>query len=139
MLVRRILDLDFHEISKWFDARGAKLPDRSLFPKTGFIIDSIAAGFLYFTDSTVGIIDCYISNPDTDSKTRSYALDQITNELIKFARSHGCYLLKCDTKIEAIKQRALNHGFKALGSHESFYLETINRSDGNSHMEWEAY
>lgn len=99
------------------------MPPRSLFPRSGFIISGVAAGFLYFTDSAVGIIDCYISNPDTDSKTRSDALDAITLALIGFARFHGVKLIKCDTKLEVIKTRALGHGFRATGSHESFALE----------------
>lgn len=115
--------LDFDEISKWCEARGHKMPDRSLFPRTGFIIDGTAVGFLYFTDSAVAIIDCYISNPDADSKTRSDALDAITVALTQCARFHKCKVIKCDTKLEAIKQRALRHGFKMLGAHDSFAME----------------
>jgi hypothetical protein len=117
------VELDFDQIARWFEARGTKMPPRSLFPRSGFIIDDVAAGFLYFTDSTVAIIDSYVSNPLSEPKTRSDALDAITLALIGFARFHGVKLVKCDTKLEVIKTRALGHGFKATGSYESFALE----------------
>lgn len=120
---RRVLDLDFDEISRWFDVRGKTMPHRSLFPSTGFIVNGIAAGFVYFTDSNVAIIEGYISNPHVDSKTRSNALDIITAELLMKAKSSGYKLLKCDTQLEAIKIRAKKHGFKPVGSYESFVLE----------------
>ncbi len=99
------------------------MPQKSLFPKNGFIIDGEAAGFIYLTDSPVAIIDCYISNPDTDSKTRSDALNAITISLIKCARFHRYKIVKCDTKLEAIKKRAVDSGFKPIGLHESFAME----------------
>lgn len=122
MLARRIVDLDFDAISIWFENRLLPIPDRSLFPPTGFIVDGIAAGFLYFTDSRIGIIDCYISNPHTEAKTRSDALDMITDALIAKAKAHGCRLVKCDSKIEATKKRAISSGFKPIGSYEAFVM-----------------
>lgn len=123
MLAKRVLDLDFDEIGKWFESRGSKLPDISFFPRCGFIVHGIAAGFIYFTDSSIAIIDCYVSNPDSNITQRGDALDLITKALIEQAQFHKCKMLKCDTKLEAVKQRALSHGFKSLGAHESFSLE----------------
>ena len=117
---RRVLSTDFVDLATWCSERGKTIPDESLFPRTGFIIDGIAAGFIYFTDSAVAIIDCYISNPNTESKTRSNALNAITDALITCAKFNRCKLIKCDTKIEAVKRRALEFGFKPTGAHESF-------------------
>lgn len=123
MSVRRIVDLDFDEIKRWFGMREFRFPDKSIFPKTGFIVDGVAAGFIYFTDSSVAIIDFYISNPDTDPDTRSDALNAVTEALIKSAIFNRCKIIKCDTKLEAVRQRALDHGFDALGTYESFMME----------------
>lgn len=123
VLVRRVVDLDFDEVGKWVEVRGGSLPNRDLFPPTGFIVDGIACGFIYFTNSSVCILDCYLSNPFTDKELRDEALNLITTELIKYAKSHGCKLLKCDTKLDVIKKRALKHGFKPLGAYENFSME----------------
>lgn len=121
--VRRVCDADFPEMTKWAHARGQNMPHRSLFPRNGFIIDGTAAGFVYFTDSAVAILDCYISNPSSEKKTRSDALDAITDALIRCAEFHRCKLIKCDTKIEAIKRRAERFEFVSIGAHESFCRE----------------
>lgn len=123
MLARRILELDFHEIERWFDKREMKYPTRAIFPQVGFIVDNIACGFLYFTDSSVAFIDGYVSNPESDKYERGEALDMITNELIKMAIFHKCKMIIGDSKIDQIKHRALKHGFKDSGKHHSFYLE----------------
>jgi len=122
-LVRRVLELDFDEIRAWFEARELKIPDRSLFPKVGFIVEGVAAGFIYFTDSPVAIIDCYISNPLSDSKYRSEAITGITEALIVCAKFHKCKRIKCDSTLGSIKRRALDHGFKSTGTYESFIME----------------
>jgi hypothetical protein len=120
---RRVVDLDFDEIERWFEARNHKMPHKYFFPKIGFIVDNIAAGFIYMTDSNVGIIDVYISNPSIDGLVRGHALDEITQELIKSAQFYGLKLIKCDTKLEKVKNRALSFGFKHIGAYESFILE----------------
>lgn len=121
--VRRVLELDFYEIEDWFALRETKMPPIPTFPAVGFIMEGVAAGFIYLTDSTVAIIDCYISNPKSNMDLRNYALDLITEELIKVARFHKCRLVKCDTKLEAVKQRAKKHGLISLGEFESFAME----------------
>lgn len=123
LLARRVTSRDFVDICFWFCARGLNPPDESLFAPTGFIVDNIAAGFVYFTDAPIAIIDGYISNPNVDSKTRSNALDEITKALIKAASERQKHVIKCDSKLEAIKQRASKHGFKYSGSYASFRLE----------------
>lgn len=124
VLVRRVVDLDFDEISKWAEARSLDMPDKKYFPKTGFIVNGIAAGFIYYTDSPIAIIDCYLSNPGSLKEDRDKALDLITEELIKNAVFHKCLMIKCDTGLESIKKRALKFGFNSVDKNfESFMLE----------------
>lgn len=120
--VDRTVD-DFKQICRWLALRGLPQYPRSIFPKIGFIVDDIAVGFLYLTDSSVGIIDCYISNPESNKHERDVALDRITEELLETASISHCTIVKCDSKIEAINKRALKFGFRPSGSHESFSLE----------------
>lgn len=123
MLVSRVLELDFDEIERWFEAHDMTMPHKSLFPPTGFIVRGIAAGFIYFTDSPLAIIDDYISNPTSDLKTRSDALNMITEHLLEIAKRRGCAVVKCDSKIEVIKKRAEALGFTPVGSFDSFVMK----------------
>lgn len=123
MSARLVIDLDFDELGRWYLARWGSVPHKSLFPPIGFIVEGIAAGFLYLTDSSIAIIDGYISNPETDSKTRSDALNAITEALIGFAKNRGIMRLKCATQSEAIKKRAESHGFKCIGTYTTLILE----------------
>jgi hypothetical protein len=122
VLASRVMDLDFDEISKWFELRKMESPEKHFFPKIGFIVHGYAAGFLYLTDSLVGIIDCYISNPKSVRLLRDKALDLVTEELIKSAKFHGCKVILCDSHIESIKDRASKHGFESNGVRESFMM-----------------
>jgi len=123
VLARRVAELDFDEIGKWFEVRGKKMPDTRFFPKVGFIVPDIACGFLYYTDSAIGIIDCYMSNPASDPEKRNDALNQITDKLIENAVFHKCRMIKCDTQLDVISKRAKTFGFKSVGFFESFILE----------------
>lgn len=97
-----------------------QMPALDLFPKVGFIVDQVAAGFIYYTDSKVAIIDNYITNPRSDADERDEALNLITQELIGNAAFHGCTLVKCDTVLDIVKKRAMTFGFKSIGHFESF-------------------
>ena len=108
------------EINQWFKAWGNNMPDVSIFPTNGFIVEGVAAGFIYLTDSSLAIIDCFISNPDSNLETRNHALNAITEKLLELAARRHYSIIKCDTKLEAIKERALAFGFKPTGSHDSF-------------------
>ena len=87
------------------------------------MIKGVAAGFIACTDSSTAILGCYISNPLIHPRTRGFALDKITKELVKLAKSLGYKELECHTNIDAVKQRALKHGFKSCGMLESFLME----------------
>ncbi len=123
MLASRVLDLDFDEIEKWHDLHGQKLHDRAFFPRIGFIVRGLAAGFIYFTDSKVVILDGFISNPKADAKTRDEALNAVGRALIECARFHECRIIKADTQLDAIKKRIINFGGRSIGTYEAFILE----------------
>lgn len=114
---------DFELIKPWYEARGLEMPNRKLYPTTGGIVDGVAAGFLLLTDSCLGIIDGYISNPDTRRVDRYEALIGITNHLISQAHVMGCTVVKCDSKIPSIKRLAEFLGASITGEYTSFQKE----------------
>lgn len=122
-MVRSFEKKDFDQLEKWFKYRNLYMNDVCFFPPTGFIYPGVAAGFLYTTDSAIGIIDSFISNPYSNGKERDKALNGITECLLGAARQKGCKLVKCDTQLEAIETRAKRFGFKYNGLYCSLSLE----------------
>lgn len=123
LLVRKYEDSDILQIDDWCKARNLPMINPSLLPDTGYVVDGIAAGFLYLTNSKVGLLDSYISNPESAGSDRNIALDQITEKLLEIARINKLKLVICSTDYNTIKTRAKSFGFRSCGMHESFTLE----------------
>lgn len=100
-----------------------KAPPPEFFSDTGFIVDDVAAGFLYLTNSGIGIIDGYISNAMADKFDRDNAVNLITMNLIASARTAGIKLLKCDSQNKKVINRAKDHGFREIGLFTSLVKE----------------
>jgi hypothetical protein len=114
---------DYEQITRWYKRRALVSPVPGYLPKTGFIVDDIAAGFLYLTDSRLGILDCFISNPTSEQDERDAALNLITKSLLTAAVNLECKAIKADTQSRAIAKRAMNHGFKYVGDFSAFIRE----------------
>ncbi len=121
--IREFQSGDYPEICGWFKAHGLSCPDLSHLPVHGFIVPEIAAGFIYMTDSTISILDCFISNPHSDDKRRDMAIDLIVLNLAKHAKIKGTKILITNTRIQAVRLRALDLGFNETGKHFSFVKE----------------
>lgn len=120
---RRFKKSDLNQVQEWAKARGAGEMDESLLSSTGMIVDGVAAGFLYLTNSRAAIIDGYISNPNSLKLERDQALNAITKGLLELARACGAKFIKCDSQLPAIQQRALANGFKSVGIYAVFTQE----------------
>lgn len=111
---------DYNQISSWFHAWGIKPIPEEMLPKLGAIVDSVAVGFLYQTDSDMAVLDSYLSNPKAEKEDKNLALDAITDLLITKAKQLGFTVIKCDTTLETIKYRAKKFGFKENGHYWSY-------------------
>lgn len=119
-LLRQYVPNDYPELQKLFKTWDLKAPEKAFLPNMGYIVDGVAAGFLYFTDSKIAIIDNFISNKQSSRQDRDKALDEIVEALLASARTGGAKLVKCDTDIDAIKKRAVKMGFNTVGIYTSF-------------------
>lgn len=95
----------FPQISHWYRDRDMSIPHPKFFPETGFVVENIAAGFIYKTDSKICLLDGYISNPKTTKEDRKKALDIITSDLIIYAKESGFLSILAYTKNESIRKR----------------------------------
>lgn len=119
-MVKEFVQEDYDVIRRWYAQHGKPAPPYDVLPTYGLIDTKIACGFLITTDSSVGILDFYISNPISKRSDRSYALDKITSGLIDHGKRLGLRYFQCSTQVEAIRERAKEHGFEYVGEFSLF-------------------
>lgn len=114
-MVRQYVPADYTALGELYKTWGLPPPSRDFLPHIGYMVDGLACGFIYFTDSKVAIIDNFITNKQAEREVRDIALDKIIEALLGSAKTAGCKLVKCDSNLNAIKQRASNWGAVCLG------------------------
>ena len=123
-IARPYTDNDYPDLIRWYMEWDEPVPPREMLPLNGFVVPGICAGFLYLTDSKLGIIDCYISNPMISPYVRNKFLNIMTESIIKCAQLNGCRALMASSNVSAIKKRSELHGFKYRGD-TSLYLREL--------------
>jgi hypothetical protein len=78
----------------------------------GSIVPGVAAGFLYSTDSSLCILEGYVTNPECDSEIRNKALEVVTEHLLAIAEAKGFTYIVAFTGDESIVKRAERSGFE---------------------------
>lgn len=119
-MVREFVESDYDTIRRWYLLHDQTAPPFETLPSYGLIDDSVAAGFLITTDSTVGLMDFYISNPKASKKDRDRVLDLITIGLINRGNEIGLKYFQCTTQVSAVKNRAIKNGFRYMGEYSLF-------------------
>lgn len=109
MIVRRYQPEDFDQVRKWGLEWGAQY-DEEQFPDTGFIIDKVAAYFLYSTDSSVCWLENMISKKGLEKAVRARACDLLIHEALKTAEELGFTVAYATTDIASMAKRARAFG-----------------------------
>lgn len=88
MQVREYEHKDYSQIEEWADQYGIVQREAGL-PKTGFIIDNVAAGFIYATDSDCCWIENVIANKKATKEEKAEAFDLLVPALMQKAEELG--------------------------------------------------
>lgn len=94
--------------------------DEHILSTHGFIEPGAAAGFLYRTDSSIGIIEGYISNPAAGMTPRAVALNEITAKLLELAESSGVEHVIAICREASVERLALKHRLRLMGEYLMF-------------------
>lgn len=114
MIARRYEPSDFEQIKAWAKEGWNRDYEADQFPKTGFIVDGLAAYFLYSTDSSVCFLENLISNKSADQNQRREAVDLVTKAIIKEAQDLGFKVAYATTGIPLVVVRAMMAGAQAI-------------------------
>lgn len=122
-MIRAVRDEDLKEINEWCIAQREKPFAKKAIPNIGRIEPGVACGFIFQTDSSLCLIEGYVTNPKASSEARNKALFAITVQLMTEAKDMGFTTVLAITKDLSIMERALMHGFKDLGFYHLFSKE----------------
>lgn len=101
-------------VQNWAKARDVDLRVEDL-PRIGFLANGAAVGWLYQTDSGVGYLETFITNPNVSPRERARAVDEVATALIHQARGLGLTKLVSMTGHRSIGRMAIRHGFAYAG------------------------
>jgi hypothetical protein len=80
-------------------------------PQSGFVVEGVAMGFMYRTDSKLALIENLAANPKLPRDTVTAGLDAVVSAIADEGRALGFEVLIGYTNVNAVIQRALRHGF----------------------------
>lgn len=109
MIVRRYEPEDFKQIQAWGNQWGADY-EEDQFPNTGFIIDGVAAYFLYSSDSTVCWLENLVSRKGLEPAVKARAIDLLIEKLLNEAVAQGFSVAYAVTDLHSVAKRAQTWG-----------------------------
>lgn len=115
MIVRRYEDADFAQIKEWGRGWNADY-NEDQFPSVGFIVDGVAAYFLYQTDSSVCWLENLITKRGILPAVRARALDLLVDAILKEAKDLGFTVAYATTHITSVAKRARSNGAQIQAS-----------------------
>lgn len=112
--MRPVESIDFAEINSWREMRHVPILDKSIYPENGLIEPDCAAGFLTLTNSSVALLENFVSNPQASMRDREKAIATIGLALEERAKKNGAKYLVAWTQSEGIAKACLKRGYKFL-------------------------
>ncbi len=98
----------FCKWTRWYEL--TPLPIQFL-PQSGFVVEGVAMGFMYRTDSKMALIENLAANPVLPRETVTQGLDRVVEAIAAEGRALGFEVLIGYTNVGAVIARALRHGF----------------------------
>lgn len=114
----RLIDKSDHSnLKEWYHKHNLDAPPEQYYPSWGLIVEGVAAGFLFATDTALCMLDGYITNPEATSVDRNKAIALITGELLEISKEQGFQRVMVFSKEDSIIKRAKNLKFTDKGSY----------------------
>lgn len=119
-------DTDFQDVTSWWLLHDQIPPLPAMYPETGFIVENVAAAFLFRTDSSMALIEMIIYNPETPKDIRQKALNEVIESVILEAASLGYETLSGFTDMGVVIERAKSFGFTEVKNKYTMIVKGIS-------------
>ena len=103
-------------VMEWLRKREIEKVPQELFAPFGYVVDDVAVGFLVKTDAGVCYIEHMAADPDADEGRRDQALQTLFVLLENAGRVAGFKMITILTRLDAMKKRVEERGFKEFGT-----------------------
>lgn len=126
MTVKAYTIEDYALIAGWWEKRKfAVIPPEAL-PSIGFIVNNNAAGFLYVTDSTMGVMEWLVTNPDADKHERIKDLKKVIELISEAAKAMDVKLIFSSINNETLMSVYQDSGFVKTDTNMTNYLKKVS-------------
>lgn len=113
--------LHYERVKEWLWAKGMRMPEKCLFSDLGFMVDGIAVGFLYLSNSRQAFIDQIAADPTASEKDRDAALRFLFKSLEGMAKECGCVLVKILSDLPKMQRRLETMTYTKHGDYGLYY------------------
>lgn len=110
------------KVQEWAEGHGVRL-DADTLPSIGYLANDAAAGWLFLTDSRIGLMESFVTNPKAPLRLRRSSLDEVGAAIIEKAHALGITRLITMTPHRALGSMAIRRGFTYLGPMHVLTLE----------------
>lgn len=102
-MIRKIdLDKDYETLSLWLKNHNKPSMNKDLFSDSGFMVDEIVAGFLYKTNSSICLVENFISDPTSKKNLRRAAINTLFKTIIDEAKSCGFKMMFTSVQLNSL-------------------------------------
>ncbi len=105
----------------WVGHKWPVLPLAAL-PASGFVVPGVCAGFLYFTDSEIAILEWVVSNPKASTMEVGRGIKAIVEAAISTALNEGYSMIFSYVKSKGLQKLYERQGFKVTDDNMTHVL-----------------
>lgn len=110
MNIRLVNDSDYDMLCGWWDDWGWTPPQKDFLPTIGVVVEEVAAGFLYVTNSKVCWVDWIISDKNYRGEDRDDIINVVLASLEEISKDYDAKFLYA-----LIKHKKLMEKYEAMG------------------------
>lgn len=102
------------DVQRWLAARGKRPYPTELLVGHGFVVEGVAACWLYATGTPLMLLEHLVGNPDVDGETRGDGIDAVVAAAFDRARELGGRYVYAMTRLPGVVERSRKHGFEVV-------------------------
>lgn len=103
-------------INSWYVEWGYPTWDASLYPKIGFVVNSVCVGFIFRSDALMCTIDGFVTSKTCNIRKKAHSLKILCEALVEAAKIYRVFCLQFFTNIPFLAKQGKRLGFTQVGS-----------------------